>query len=405
MPSSTATSWQLPLTLRKRVHLLSARYNKWILIIVLIFCLLPFLLIGLTAPSDAGFGEAIEKELADDWRLWMILVLVPLAAVFYWVTVRHERLTVTSMGLEYRSLLRGPLAFLHSLKPDWRLLWTEIESATLREGIRIPRTKARQRELALNDRSGETRKLQPYAWYAEPDAAGLTLRDFMNLKDERFLEAVQASPLYRIVAERDLLEHASTSDEETDAAGPLAELPGGAFDLTSHMGMAAVLGGLALVGGYAILDAFFLSPWRYAEMPPAGPFLAAGAAGLAVAMVVTRSAPRLERFTLAGLLALASAGAAYPGMLRVNAATDADGVAGYPYRQVETGRFEPAAHPGMPELVFTQGMEFWEAFPPDAEREFLLARGKLGFWQLDLDEVREAQRNFYGARAAAGDSD
>lgn len=399
-------SLQLPITLRKRIHLLTARYNKWILGGVLLIFLLPFLLIALTAPSDADFGQALQKELAEDWRLWVFLVALPLAAVFYWVTIRHERLTVTSMGLEYRSLLRGPLAFLHSLKPDWRLLWTEIQSASLREGIRLPRTRARQRELVLQVRHGETRKLQPYAWYMEPDKNGLTLPGVFNLRDERFLAAVQASPLYRVIAERGLLEETPEAEsvEREPSVKPFEDLPGGDFDLTSHPGMLALLGGLALVGGYALLDGIFLSPWRYLEAPPVGPMFAAGIAALTVALLLGRSAPTLERTTLAVLFALASAGAAHPGMLRVNAATDADGAAGYRYRQVATGRFESVDHPDMPDLEFTRGMEFWEDFPPDAEREFVLARGDLGFWQLDLDEVRAAQRRFYRARDAAENS-
>lgn len=398
----TSQNLQLPLTLRRRVQLLSARHNKWILAMLLAFCLLPFLLIALTAPEDAAFGEALRQELADDWRFWLILTGVPLVAVFFWLTIRHERLIATFMGLEYRSLLRGPLAFLHALKPDWRVSWTDIQSAYLREGIRIPRTPVRQRELVLQLRHNETRRLNPYAWYAEPDTAGLTIGDLINLKDERYLAAVRASPLYRLIKDRGLLRDPPDAEDEATAPGPLAELPGGSFDLTSHKGMLAVLGGLVVVGGYALLDGVFLSPWRYLEAPPAGPLLAAGVAALLLALALTRSAPRLERSALAALFALASAGAAHPAMLRVNAATDPDGAAGYRYRQVETGRFESVDHPEMPQLSFTRGMEFWEEFPPDGEREFVLARGELGFWQLDLDEVRAAQRRFYRARDAGG---
>jgi hypothetical protein len=401
----TRESLQLPLTLRKRVQLLSARYNKWILLGLLLLVLLPFLLIALMADGEAGFGEALKEEMAEDWRLWVIVVAVPVAAVFYWVTIRYERLTVTSLGLEYRSPLRGPLAFLHFLKPDWRLSWTEIRSASLRKGMKIPRSRAHQRELVLDCRHGEERKLVPYAWYASPDEAGLTLGDVINLRDERYLEAVEQSPLYRAMSAQGLLEDNSVSGEETPPEGPLAELPGGSFDLTGHPGMLAVLGSLVLVGGYALLDGLFLSPWRYLEAPPAGILVAAGVLALVAAAFVTRSAPRLERWSVSALCALAAAGAAHPGMLRVNAATDADGASAYRYRQVETGRFESVDRPGMPELVFTQGREFWEHFPPDAEREFTLARGKFSFWQLDLDEVREAQRRFYRERRAAGNDE
>lgn len=399
----TRQDLQLPLVLRKRIHQLAARYNKWILAFALLLCVSPLLLIALAALADAEYGQKLWEELAADWRWWLFLALLPVAVVFVWVTIRHERLTVTSMGLEYRSPLRGPLAFLRSLRPDWRLSWTEVQSAILRKGMPIPRTHARRRRLVMKMRHGETRSLEPYAWYTVPDSAGLTFREAINLKDERYLEAVHASPLFRIVADQGLLEDAPEAEEESGDAGPLADLPGGSFDMTSQPGMMAVLGGLVLTGGYAVVDGLFLSPWRYLEMPPVGPFLAAGVLALIVAMVVTRSAPILERSTLAALFALAAAGAAYPGLLRVNAATDADGVSGYRYRQVAAGRFESVDHPGMPELVFSQGREFWEQFPPDAEREFTLARGEFAFWQLDLDEVRAAQRRFYRERRAARD--
>lgn len=404
MAESTNTP-RLPLELRKRVHALSASYNKWLHGGLAALFVLPFLLVLIIAWGEPDFWESVREKIVSDPRFWIILVGVPLVAGFFWFTIRHERLILTSSGIEYRSPFRGPLGFLRALKPDWRLGWGEIDSAELRKGARLPRKNVHNRKLYLHVRHGETRTLQPYAWYALPDEAGLGIPGLSRLDDERFMAAVRASPLYRVMAERGLLEEAREMQKDARGAKPdlpLARYPGGGFDLGSHPGTIALLAGLTLLGGYAVADTFFVSPWRYAEWPPAGPFLAAAIGAAVVAYLVTGAAPTLERWALTALFAAAAAGAVYPALLRVNAATDADGASAYRYRQVAAGHFQPVDIQHMPDLHFSHGWEFWQSLPDGGEREFRLARGALEFWQLDHSEVIEAQQVFYMRHGGGG---
>lgn len=167
------------------------------------------------------------------------------------------------------------------------------------------------------------------------------------------------------------------------------------FDLWSHKGLTAAVVGFFVLGGYAVLDTYFISPWIYVGSPPTGPLLAAGSIGLAVALLGGRGAPQMERYAIAGLLALSAAGAVYPALLRVNAATDPDGAAGYRFRQTAVGEFRAVDHPEIPAVRFDGEREFWAQTEVGSEREFVLARGSLGFWQLDMRPVQMDMRLYY----------
>lgn len=167
------------------------------------------------------------------------------------------------------------------------------------------------------------------------------------------------------------------------------------FDLWSHKGLTAAVAGFFLLGAYAVGDTFFLSPWIYVGTPPPGPFLAAGVVGLLLAQALGRGAPPLERWAVAGLFAVAVAGAVYPALLRVNAATDPDGAAGYRFRQTGIGEFRSVDHDSIPTLRFSDEREFWAQTEVGSERVFVLARGALGFWQLDMRPVHMDMRLYY----------
>lgn len=389
----------LPISLRRRLHPLAARYNKWLLLGLAALLLSPVLLIAAMAGADQSIWDAMREEFAGDPRFWIVAACLPVALLIFWVNWQHERLVMSLTGLEYQSLFRGPLSFLRPLRPDWRLTWTEIESAVLQKAGPVPRTKAYRRRILLETRHGETRKLEPFVWYTLPDRAGLGFRELTRLTDERFLEAVQASPLYRVMVERGLLEESDDRHDE-QAASPLADVPGGSFNLVTHPGTLVALAGFVLLAGYGVLDGLMLSPWRFVEWPPAAPIVGAAAVAGTAAALLARAAPDLERWALTGLLAAAAAGAAYPAMQRVNAATDPDGASGYRYRQVAVGRFEPVDRPDMPQLAFDRYPEYWQAQPADGEMQFRLARGDLGVWQLDLTGIRDDQRDWFASRPA-----
>lgn len=387
-----------PITLHKRLHLLSAHYNRILLGLLFLVVILPVVIIVLLATGNEAFGPALRQTLANDPQLWLVAALLLVAAIVVWEITRHERLVLSGTGIEYRSLFRGPLSFLRPLRPDWRVGWGEIQSAQLATGHPLPRTAARQRHLVINRRHGETRSLQPYAWYTHPDEAGLTLGRIFNLKDEHYLEAVRRSPLCRAFTARDLLSEDADGPAAEEVSAAPASLPGGSYDLLKDRGMLALLVGFFAVGGYAILDWFFLRPWVYLEAPPASPFVLAALLALALGATLGRGAPALERASIALLFAAAVTGAVAPGLLRVNAATDAEAPRVHGYVSTAPGEFRPAADSRLPEAHFDGPAEFWRSIPPGAGRDFHLARGDLGFWQLDMRPVRDEMRmHFQGA--------
>lgn len=388
-----------PLILRRRLQPFSARYNRILFLGLVVMVLLPVALVAYLAAGNDSLWPALQESFREEPQLLLVAVLVPVVGLALWLTVRHERLVLSSTGIEYRSLFRGPLSFLRPLRPDWRIGWGEIQSAQLTVGHPLPRTAARQRHLVINRRHGETRNLQPYAWYVHPDEAGLTVGQIFNLKDEHYLEAVRRSPLYRTFTARcQLSEDADDPAAEGAPAGP-GSLPGGTFDLLEDRGMLALLVGFFAVGAYAVVDWFFLRPWIYLEAPPASPFALAALLALALGATLGRGAPVLERASVALLFAAAVAAAVAPGLLRVNVATDSEAPRVHGYVSTAPGEFRPAADPRLPEVQFGGPDEYWRSIPKGDERDFQLARGELGFWQLDMRPIREEMRtHFQGAR-------
>jgi len=385
---SVSDSPALPLTLKRRTHLLNAGYNRTFAGLMALLVLVPLALSGLLLylAGDAGLAEACRKALQaviEDPLLVAALVLLPIVLAYLWVVMRHERLLITDQGIEYRSALRGPLSFLGGLRPGWRLGWSDIESVSLSESGSRPQMLQWWR-LSLKPARGPARRVAPYVWYSVPDRAGLKLSQVTRFDRGMCRRAVQNSPLYRAIKARMEIER----DESPSA---LAE----GFDLWSHKGLTVAVVGFFLVGAYAVGDAFFASPWVYLEAPPPGPFLAAGVVGLVLAQALGRGAPSLERWAVAGLFAVAAAGAVYPALLRVNAATDPDGAIAYRFEQTGSGEFRSVDHPGMPALQFDGEREFWAQTEVGSEREFVLARGSLDFWQLDMRPVQMDMRLFY----------
>ena len=393
MTSTQAPS--LPVTLKRRLHNLSARYNKWMLLGLLALFAVPVVLVALLALLDPDSWREVVADADLDWQLVALMILVPLGLVAGWATFRHERLIVDASGIRYRSLFRGPLAFLRSFKPDWSYRWSEIRGARIVPGPVYPRKKFRRRRVELDVGPGNRPRIEPYAWYTLPDEAALGFRQALRLDRETYREAVERSPLYLLLAEHAGLDDGEASMAEADLEGPLHGYPGGGYDLMKHPGMVMLLVGLIALGGYAVVDALFLAPWRPLDAMPVTPFLAAGVVALTGAAALTRSAPPLERWAVAGFFALAAMAAMYPAMLRLNAATDDDGATRYRYHHVETGRFEPLVDAELPPLAFDKYPEFWESLPLGSERDFLIVHGGFGFRQLDLAEVRTAQRRWF----------
>lgn len=162
-----------------------------------------------------------------------------------------------------------------------------------------------------------------------------------------------------------------------------------AFDLFSLRGTIALLVIFFVAGLYALGEVFFVEAYLpVGGMPQAG-FALAALIALSTAFMMSRGAPRAERAALALLLGLALTSAACPLMLRINQATATADLTVAEYRESDGGQYL-AVDPAYPDIRFdARHTRLLAGSSTAGMRSFELSRGGLGFYQLDLQLLRE----------------
>jgi len=328
-----------------------------------------------------------DKAAAGPWSailLPLALIVLSVLQIGYLVLARRrERLILTENEMRYRSPLPGPL---EALRPGWTLRWDEVNRARLyrRRGMSGPLSV----RLELVTLRG-TRRVAPWQWIdpqaSEATLQGETLRGTRTLAGPPLLGAVLDSPLMRFATAR-------LRQLDTDAV--LAGNSAGYALEHSPRALAVVVLFFALVG-YALTDTV-VNTDAYAGEPPYGLFAGWGALGAGLAWLWMRAGevPALERGVVALLLGAALGAALHPGLLRVNAATDADGPHTYRYRLLDDLTLQPPLQ-GLPPLDFSRYREYWRQFRPGSTHPIVLRRGALEFYQVDMAPLRAALRAFY----------
>ena len=125
-------------------------------------------------------------------------------------------------------------------------------------------------------------------------------------------------------------------------------------------------------------------------------FVLAGAIAALASMIWLLSAqvPRIETLGLSLLLGGATGFALYPGVLRLNEATDTEGLRTYEYRLTEYAVFTPA-DPNLPVLRFPGDADYWRQFKFGTTHRFELRKGGLGFYQVNMQPVHAKMREYF----------
>ncbi len=167
-----------------------------------------------------------------------------------------------------------------------------------------------------------------------------------------------------------------------------------AFRLESQPAILVAAAIAVLLFIYFLTDTFALSPWRYASTPPVLAFIACGVLATLIGLAIGRKAPLLERLTIALLLGGMVGAALWPAALRVNAATAEAAPEPVLYERVEAGVYQ-AVTTEHPELTFYGHQEYWAHPSQNERRRFHLQQGRLGFWQVDYDRIRDDMSLYY----------
>ena len=149
---------------------------------------------------------------------------------------------------------------------------------------------------------------------------------------------------------------------------------------------------------YAVID-FAVTEEIYAVDPPFVLFALAGAIAVLAGMLWLASAgvPRAETLGLSLLLGVAVAAALYPGSLRLNEATDDEGLRAHEYRLTGYVVFSPSDS-NLPVLEFPKDEDYWRQFKLGTTHRFELRRGSLGFYQVNMAPVHVKMREYFIGR-------
>lgn len=345
-----------------------------------------------------GLARAWNETMEDaerQWMLWMLAVITPVALLVLW-RLGQARLTVRDTAIEARIPRIPTLPVLRQSDGHWKLGWDDIRRVYLilpSAGGKHPQRLGFTR-LNLETDQGLF-SLFVWRWF-NPRGRDhrLSFAELRRLRSLDFAEVVKRSFLVRALEANGLVIEEQEGGATPSADGVATRLGEEQFDLASHRGMQIQLGLLAIAGGYALVDTFFISSYQPLETLDPGPFVLAGLVGAVIAGLLGRGAPRLERLGVGVLVVASMAAAVYPGLLRFNAAT-AEGQQ-VQYEAVAPGRFEPV-HAPLPEIDLSGKKlpEYWSKHPAGTEHEFTLLRGDTGFYQLDLAPFHARTREFY----------
>jgi hypothetical protein len=381
------------LELRQRLFQLprTQRWLIWATAVMLLALVVGLAAITLSAlPEEKRSGEVLLEGLLakitrnplDAVLNLVMLIALTLQVVYMRLAHRHERLILTSGGIEYRS----PLPWvLQPLRPSWSLAWGQIRTATL-QGTKLVRG---PQALALELESGMRKvKIIPFQWVDPKNYQPLSpWADFLKQKNANAVDNVAW------VEESEVLRYMAV------AAPQLAvkHLPQGAgFALEKNRQALVVVVGFFVLLFYALGDSFFSGYEVYADEPPYSFFVASGLLSALMAGLWMRrgKVPVAENVFVSLLFGAALGAAAYPAALRVNAFTDQDGLRRYAYQLTPALTLKPLTD-GLPVLAFPRYPEYWSQFKRGSIHDFELRCGGLAFYQLNMQPVNLAMREFY----------
>ncbi len=316
--------------------------------------------------------------------------LVVVAAAHIWYLRRaskHERLHLDQVGVRYESPLPQSL---RALRPDWSLQWSQLREVR----IVVPKAMFHPNLVTLEIDAGPVkRKLQALHWSgdAEGKAAGAETwheRFFLGFRParerDRTLRQVEQSPVVRYAKEAGV--RVTTGDVQGIGSG---------FALEKHRHALVAVVLVLLFLCYAVVD-LALNEEVHAVEPPLALFVLAGVIAALASMIwlVSAHVPRIETLGLSLLLGGAIGFALYPGVLRLNEATDTEGLRAYEYRLTEYVVFSPV-DPILPVLRFEGYADYWRQFKLGTTHSFELRKGGLGFYQVNMQPVRARMREYF----------
>lgn len=383
------------LAMRKRSYYVSPQQHTQLRLALAAVIALPVLAIGLLVfmfPQILDLGDDGGQELIE--RAWERMEAQPvqlalfvtfglftlLQSGYMLLARRRERLLVDEVGIRYVSPLPE---FLRTFRPSWRLQWSQIRHAKVETSRMSPLFHA-----IVLDAGLVQRKIVPFQWVVMGDEpiGPMDPGKWRSLDSEAIRSLLQLSPITQHLTQTavDLNFDSLLSSQSKSFA--LEQNPSTLLAIVLFFGLAA----------YALIDSVFLLQESYVERPFYEFYVMMGIllAILVGAWLLRAQVPRTESLTLAALVGVGVAVSLYPGLLRINAASDASGLREHRY-VLESNQTFTAVDAELPALHFERYGEYWAQFESGSIHRFELRNGGLGFYQLNTAPIYAAMKEFY----------
>jgi hypothetical protein len=375
----------------------------WITIILVIAmtiflaAMLYYMSLGKDGDLWPELGKILAEKLLDDPLevvVFFVACLVAIAQVLYVkLAANRERLTITDLGIEYRLPLTGLAAIFNRY---WRLRWAQIKTAT------VSLTLSPQNPILVISDGRCKRRLFIFQWIdsAESDPFAILEGRILRINLEEAHTLIKVSPLIQQFQQHGI----EVSFPDTNSAIHYA-LEKNPYTLGAIIA-SGVLGLYALIDSVALME-------TYADRPPWEIVISIGLLGATLYFIWWKrvTVSKIISVTLSVILGVFISLAAYPGLLRVNLLTDSGGLVEYRFylesrdwvtdaKFVLNGgrKYIVRLHPQQDDIPFLElhgNEEYWEHFMLESEHVFVLRKGSLGFYQVNLEPYFQAVRNFY----------
>ena len=333
---------------------------------------------------DDGLGHNLGKTSADSRlivSLWFF-VLSPVILIPLLFIARRMRVIINESGVQFKSGLTNGMKL---LVPDWSFRWDELQDTSWKL---VPGQYIASRLLFHTQQ--KTYRISPWHWVV----AGARVDRYFP---KRRYSKEQAGSVMRRTAVLEWVRKkfpGYRDDSFYQARQSAINLDFDGGDVTPLTAIVAVIF-IALVFLF-IIEIYFTANEFYADFVPYQLIgLSALFGFLIVHLTLRHFEPERKNSALYALLfALGIGLAAYPLLARVNAWTDTAGLHGYEYR-LDTDYVWRSTEPGTPDLdMYLSGSRWWRQFHPGDSYTFELRNGGLGFWQVNMSPVYEAQKHY-----------
>lgn len=374
-----------PLVLIKRISNITDKELKKIkqyyllgVLFIAILILFPILLI-LNSNEKLDVDLALYQLLVD--RPDPIIMTIIFIAVVYIFPIyikysrKNERLTLTKQGIAFSP---SGIRLVDYFMPAWSIAWADIKK------IKFENTLTQGR-LSLSPVVGKARHIMLPQWEldrAPGEKKNRGLFSAMYIKRQWQSNVfIRNTPVVRYI--QDIVGISLGLDKGN-----------GQFDLFSDAPARNVTLIIFVLLLYSIID-FMANMEVYLVSPPWWIFVLFGALAFVLSLlyIAKGKADIGIRIVLALLMGVVAVISSYPGMLRINQLSDFHGLSEYHYVMAYDGVFK-SHDKTMPDIKMEHN-DYWASMETGQKQSFLIRKGGLEFYQLDMDDVYKHMRQWY----------